>query len=429
MRGAIVELGDAAERRRALALAALARALRGDPVHLASASEAAAAATAAQLAAPLGALRLPQDAVRCATLREVAFDYLRDRLQLGSRPRRLRGVVERLAGDAPAAGRLRLSGLHCALVDDADLAMIDDLMAPLVMTAEADAAGAELVREQADELARALAPGADFAAGEDGVRLTAEGARRLAQLSMLLGAVWSVRARREELVCAALAALHLGRKPQHKPDVIYRMTVARFLNRYHHLAGACADARGIEDDFWTLYALRTQRAGEPPARSLPSVRLFRDSAAKRAAVRAAAAGAPSLVAVRTNEEAQAFAGLPLTVHPAQRGAAPAQGRAPRLLVAELHDSARHLPQIARAYGAAETEVLLALEDTAVKAALGPGLCAALAKAGGEALPPALARWAARRAQLGAEAAQSRIRRDLVARERQFDELLAFSGGS
>jgi hypothetical protein len=428
VRGGMVQLADPAERRQALTLAALARALQGTPVHVLTSAEAKARAAGEALRAPLAELGLPADAVRCAPLREVAFDYLRDRLQLGARARPLRGAIERLAGDAPPAARLKLAGLHCALLEDADQLMLDDVMAPLVMTAESDLSGERMVYEQAAELARALAAGSDFEAGDEGVRLTAEGARRLAQLCVLLGPVWSSRARREELVCAALAAQHLGRDPGRKSDVLLRMTVARFLGRYLHLAGVCADARGIESDFWALYGLRTTRSGPAPLRFDCPVRVFRTTAQRRAAVMQAGKTPSVLIALRTKEEAAAMQGIPVTLYPAQRTAQPPPGPPPHLVVAELHDSRRHLAQIRDAYGAASCTMLLALEDKEVDKAVGSftKLALRLSKFDNE-LPPTVARRVAAAAQAGAERAQSGLRRELVARERQFDDLLAFSG--
>jgi hypothetical protein len=303
------------------------------------------------------------------------------------------------------------------------------VLAPLVVTAEADLSGDRLVYEQAAELAQALGAGADFEAGEDGVRLTAEGARRLAQLSVLLGPVWSSRARREELVSAALAAQHLGRDPGRRSDVLLRMTVARFLARYLHLAGACGDARGLEDDFWALYGLRTTRAGPAALRFECPVRVFRTTAQRRAAV-LQAAKPPALIALRTKEEAAAMpGGLATTLYPAQRTARSPAGPPPHLVVAELHDSRRHLAQVRDAYGAASCELLLALEDKEVQKALGTVAAGFFGKflQSADELSPMLSSRLASAAQRGAERQQSRVRRELAARERQFDELLAFSG--
>jgi preprotein translocase subunit SecA len=428
MRGGIVEVADAAERGQALLLAALARAMHGAPVHWLTKDEASAKRAAAALEGPVARLALPAAMVRCSPLREVAFDYLRDRLQLGAGQRAARDRIERLAGDAPQAAQLRLSGLHCALVEEADMLMLDDAQAPLAMTAEADLSGDELLYEQAMELARALSEGADFSADEEGVQLTAEGAHRLAQLSVLLGPVWAVRARREELVGAALAALHLGREPGRRSDVLFRMTLPRFLGRYVHLSGACRDARGAEDEFWNLYGLRTVRAGAAAARPEGAVRVFRTVARRRAAALEAAKKPGTVIAVRNKAERDALPKeLPVLVYPAHRSlAAPPRGRV-RLVVAELHDSARHVAQIAAACAASSVELLLALEDDAVRTALGSFRMKLLGLNREAELPTGLARRMARAAQRRAERAQAQLRRDIVARERQMDELLAFSG--
>ena len=430
-----MELADAIERREALALAALARALRGEPVHWLAASERQAATARETLRLALARLGLGADAVRCAVVREVAFDYLRDRLQLGPRVRRLQGMIERLSGDGVAseAGKLRLAGLHCALVEDADQIMLDEAQSPLVITAEPDLAGDRLLLDQARELAAALSE-EDFVVEDEGVRLTAEGTRRLAQLCVLLGAPWTAPARREELVVAALGAQHLGREANRGSDVLMRLSMPRFLSRYLHLAGACRDARGIEAEFWSLYGLRTRRAGPAAAGLATRFRVFRGSGQRREALLEAlqARRGAARVAVRNKEEAEALraAGVPesaLLLYPAHRDAAPAAERP--LIFAELHDGSRQLDQVAQACGSAHCELLLALEDKAVQAALGPLAAWAARFFREEELPPQAAAWLGRQALKGAGRAQAQMRKDIVTRERQLDELLAFSGGS
>lgn len=433
VRGAVAELDDAPARRQALVLAALARALAGTPVHWIAPTDRQAASAAAALAPALARLGLAPSAVRCATVREIAFDYLRDRLQLGPGARRLRGLVERLAGDGPGASRLRLSGLHCALVEDCDEVMLDEALVPLAVTAEPDLAGERLVLDQARELAQALSPETDFVVEDETVRLTPEGMRRLAQLSVLLGAPWSTPSRREALVAAALGAHHLGREPGRGADVLVRLTLPRFLNRYLHLSGACRDARDIEDELWFLYSLRTWRAGPAPRAVRRRLRVFATTAARRAALAELAEKRPARIALRTKGEAQALLelGVPqaaLLVYPAHRQLAgdASPKPAPALVVGELHEGERQLAQLAQACGAAEMEVLLALEDENVRAALGP-LARAASKAYAGELPPRLAEWLGERALAGAHRGQARLRRDLVLRERQLNEMLAFSG--
>jgi preprotein translocase subunit SecA len=516
VRGGIVDLADADARWQALVLAASAFALCGVPVHLFTASDARASAAARLLSAPLGALGLQaayvaqgMDAaarraayaapVVCGPLRVIAMDYLRDRMRLGRRQRPLQGRLERIASGAPD-GQLMLSGLRCALIEDADLTLIDDSRVPMLVSTEgaAGAPGDRTLYEQALELARALQSPADFAL-EDGTRvmLQARGRQHLAQLSLLLGGAWTAPQSREELVTTALTALHAlqrGRdyevaqeavqlQPGGQPppsallrlleakegvpfggrrETLARLSVPSFFRRYLRLAGTCSDAAGLETELWSLYGLRAARAGwrlKPHGRRL---RVFATSEARRAAITAAAReqvarGGAALVALRTVKEGEAIAlalraagmetaavqgaaslsvleragSVLLSLHPAQRGLARFAGDVPvHVIVAELHESARHVTQIARAYAAASSEQFLALDDAAVAPYLGrlAGRLARTADASGE-LPVAQAARAAARAQRAAERAARRERTDLAMREQSLEELLAFSGGA
>ena len=480
-RGGIVELDDPASRRHALALAALACALHGDNVHLLAASDAAAKSLAASIA-PLflrlgirvacvardtaAAARREAYAapVVCAAHRELALDYLREGIQAG-RPGMLRTALERLSGTlAPAV----LPRLQYALVEDADLVMLDDAQAPVVIAAQADQSRERLMYEQALELARALAPDTDYTVEEGAIRLTQPAARLLERLVAPLGGIWSARSRREELITWALEALHFverdadyrvengrvvflppaegtqepepdelelrklvevkeGCRLSSRPEVLARMSVPRFFGRYARVAGACADARGLEHDFWSLYALRTARAGARPAGLTPACRVFLTAAAKRAAVVEHVRAGAAVIAVRSRAEAQALHAtcqgeivmLPVLQAPAgvQEGL--------ELLVAELPLARRHIAQACRAYGVSSCTLLLSLEDDAVG-----GRFAWIARLGagpsGE-LSPRWSRWIARGAQRAAERAQRLARQDLGARDRVLDDLLAVSG--
>jgi len=480
-RGGIVELADPASRRHALALAALACALHGDNVHLLAASDAAAASLAASIA-PLflrlgirvacvardtaAAARREAYAapVVCAAHRELALDYLREGIQAG-RPGMLRTALERLSGTgAPAV----LPRLQYALVEDADLVMLDDAQAPVVIAAQADQSRERLMYEQALELARALAADTDYTVEEGAIRLAEPAARLLERLVAPLGGIWSARSRREELITWALEALHFverdadyrvengrvvfpppaagtqepgpdelelrklvevkeGCRLSSRPEVLARMSVPRFFGRYARVAGACADARGLEHDFWSLYALRTARAGERPAGLTPPCRVFLTAAAKRAAVVERVKAGAAVIAVRSRAEAQALHAtcqgeivmLPVLQAPAgvQEGL--------ELLVAELPLARRHIAQACRAYGASSCTLLLSLEDDAVGGRF--GWIARLGAGPSGELSPRWSRWIAGGAQRAAERAQRLARQDLGARDRVLDDLLAVSG--
>jgi preprotein translocase subunit SecA len=369
--GALVDLADARCRWNALAFAAAAFALCGVPVHLYAASDARARLAAARLQAPFAALGLAAScvhggmsaaerrvaygaAVACGTQRVIAYDYLRDRLQLGRRQRSLQGRLERLSGDTTSSAQmLLLNGLHCALVEDADQLLLDDLRVPLVISAEVDSSGDRLTYEQALELAQALEAGAEYTVDGGAAQLGARGSQKLAQISVVLGGVWTARQEREELVAAALSALHgmeRGRDyevaqgrlqfpaapggPQGAPpetlqrllevkeglpfagrrEVLARLSVPQFFRRYLRLAGTCGDARGLEMEFWSDYGLQSLRAGWPAPRRETPARVFATTAQRRAALLASvrdhvAGGRAVVVALRTAAEGAALVAL------------------------------------------------------------------------------------------------------------------------
>jgi len=363
--GALVDHGDASSRLDALALAAAAFALQGTPVHLLSLTEPRARRIADYLVEPFEALGLRVGCLKagmapgalaetfglpvvCGAHREIAAAYLQDRLSIAGKPRLILRAIES-GGSREGSRRAHLlSGLHCALVDDADLVMLDDIYAPVTVTADADFGPQKLLYEQALELARACEHGRDFTL-DNGARLTSTGAAQLERLVAPLGGLWAGRQRREELVTTALDALHvrqagtdyrveqgrvvfprppLGAEQDAQPDpglrllielkegcrvtaardVLARISVPRFYRRYLHLAGVCSDARGAESEFWELYGLKAMRTGTPPPRVECPARVFVTAAARRAALLESvglhAKEAAVLVAVRTSAEVQ-----------------------------------------------------------------------------------------------------------------------------
>jgi preprotein translocase subunit SecA len=368
--GRIAGLPDRADRSSALVFAAGTFALAGTPVNLIASSDGVAANHAAAVGPVLARLGLTVGSVTagldsaarrqahaadivCSTQRELAHDYLRDRLLLGSGSRRLFSALDRIAGDAPPEDRLLLRGLHCALVDEADLVLIDDSRAPAMISADTDHSQERLLYEQAIELARTLESEADFFVDDSGLALTASGSGRLARLTQPLGGVWSGQLRREELIVNALTALHLmqsgrdyqvseqrvvfpqpaagepdadepvepslrklvevkeGLKLSGRRDVLARISVPRFFRRFLHLGGVCADSNGIERELWTTYRLKTEQVAAAERRRVGQARLFADTAAKHRAVAEAVSrlqdvGAAAVIAVRTPAAAKSL---------------------------------------------------------------------------------------------------------------------------
>jgi preprotein translocase subunit SecA len=144
---------------------------------------------------------------------EVAFDYLKDIVALGP----ARGPARRLlrAGIGAPDGRpppaTIHTGLHFAIVDEADGVLADEASTPLIISASQDKRPDPAPYVAALRLARLLTPERDWILEpeERRVRLTAAGRARLSKESRAMGGLWAVAAAREDRVRQALQALHL----------------------------------------------------------------------------------------------------------------------------------------------------------------------------------------------------------------------------
>lgn len=526
LRGSLVTVDAADDRLAALLLAVTAATLCGDPVHLLARSEVRASELARLLGASAKALgisvalvgndmdfRAKREAyaadVVCSTVQAIGLDYLRDRLALGARQGRLATVASRLAGDLPAAERLLLRGLYWVFVEDAELVMIDDARLPLVISTEAAFPGERLLYEQALELARALAQDRDFVFAAGTPELTDDGRQRLARLVSPLGGVWAARNRSEELIGIALRALHefqrdrdyrvlRGRvifipaagaadeEPSEGDQILQRLTeikegcaltgrrevlgrvsVPRFLNRYLRLAGVCADPSATAAEFWSIYGRRL--SGEARSRQqLPvRARVFVSAPDRLGAliryVAGGVAGAYSTMicvgtpaalqtlcaalaeaglaagVVRGSGDAadrQALAGLDspgavvLACYPAERNVSRVASTVPlHLLVPELREAPRQVAMLCRVYSAAQSELLLALDDETVEALTPGGVADWLRHRAGDdgELSVVSARWLARYLQTAMHREQSILRAELLSRDIYLAASLAFSG--
>ncbi|MEN8762812.1 MAG: hypothetical protein ABF290_10290, partial [Thiogranum sp.] len=93
------------------------------------------------------------------TQKQVAFDYLRDRVAMGSRRGGLDLQLRHLTGQGGDAAPLLLRGLCFAIVDEADSVLIDDAGTPLILSRELNNPVAEETYVKALELAGRLEEG------------------------------------------------------------------------------------------------------------------------------------------------------------------------------------------------------------------------------------------------------------------------------
>jgi len=298
--------------------------------------------------------------VTYVTNKEVAFDYLRDRLAIGPRTSRTSLQLERLAGDETRAGKLVLRGLCYAIVDEADSVLIDEARTPLIISGGGDASDERRVYATALALAERLVGRRDFLIDERdrAVRLTDDGLLRLDEMTLPLGGIWAGRRRREELVRQALTARHLFHRDRHyivrdekvhiideftgrlmsdrsweqglhqlvevkegcpvtaRHDALARISYQRFFRRYLRLAGMTGTAREIETELWSVYRLAVVSipTNRPLCRRQHPDRVFATVDAKwRAVVRRIATvnhrGRPILVGTRSVAASEHLSGL------------------------------------------------------------------------------------------------------------------------
>ncbi len=282
--------------------------------------------------------------------KEIAFDYLRDRVKLGGPPLntqlKLRQFLDPSARTDPPVMR----GLHFAVVDEADSVLVDEARTPLILSRETDAEAEKIWAETAHRLARRLFEGRDYIVhqSERRVELTARGKATLDRLGAYTGGIWVNRIRREQAIRQALTAQFLytegdqyivadgkvvivdeytglvmeerswndgmhqlveakeGVEVTPRKDVLARMTYQRFFRRYQHLAGMTGTAREVAAELSSVYRLNVvpiptnvpSQRRRLPLTVLPSETRKWQAVARRAKA-ICAAGRPVLIGTRS----------------------------------------------------------------------------------------------------------------------------------
>jgi len=288
--------------------------------------------------------------------KEIAFDYLRDRLALGGKPRPIATKLSRLeieGNDRP----LLLRGLQFAVVDEADSVLVDEARTPLILSAEARQGGEVTVHHEALELARQLTDG-EYRLTDDGIVITDAGTQRLEELTEGMKGVWAGPRRREQLVRQALSALYQFERDKHylvrdekvviideytgrlmpdrswerglhqlieikegcevtgQRDTLARISYQRFFRRYVHLCGMTGTASEVASELWNVYGLRVARipTNKPVRRTYYPARYFGRAEDKWRAViesieKHRAVGRPVLIGTRSVGASELLASL------------------------------------------------------------------------------------------------------------------------
>jgi preprotein translocase subunit SecA len=262
--------------------------------------------------------------------KQLVFDYLKDKLALGSGDPGLKLKLESLHSEQPRLDRLLLRGLYYAIVDEADSVLIDEARTPLILSAQTQSEEQVKVCRQALFLAGQLREGADFILHprERQLELLDRGEQRLTEIAEPLGGLWTGERRRRELVTQALSAKHLflrdkqylvredkiqiidehtGRVMADRAwerglhqmieckenveltsnrETLARISYQRFFRRFLRLGGMSGTLEEVRSELWSVYGLGvvTVPTNRPMIRTQRPDRTYRRAVQKWTAI-------------------------------------------------------------------------------------------------------------------------------------------------
>lgn len=289
------------------------------------------------------------------TSKQLAFDYLRDRLILKKFHSSLEFKLESLYSSKPASEQLLLRGLNYAIVDEADSVFIDEARTPLILSCKTDNTQQEAVHREAIWLARQLKAEKDYSIDQKArrVELTQYGKDNLTELADLMSGVWKGVRRRNALVQQALTALHLYDRDVHymvddskiyiidentgrtmpdrsweaglhqmieekegceqtgQTETLARISYQTFFKRYIRLSGMTGTAQEVRTELGKVYGLDCVAVptNKPVQRIIRPEIIYANSDAKWRAIidsiqREHALGRPLLVGTRTVKDSE-----------------------------------------------------------------------------------------------------------------------------
>jgi len=347
MEGMMAEMRTGEGKTLTATLPACTAALTGIPVHVVSVNDYLVTRDADEMAPVYNALGLTvgtiteemdPDARRQAyacditycSNKQLVFDYLKDKLALGTGDPGLKLTLESLHSEQPRMDRLLLRGLYYAIVDEADSVLIDEARTPLILSAQGQGEEQIKVCRQALVLAGQLREGADFLLHprERQLEILDRGEVRLKEIAEPLGGLWSGERRRRELVGQALSAKHLflrdkqylvrddkiqiidehtGRVMADRAwerglhqmieckenveltsnrETLARISYQRFFRRYLRLGGMSGTLEEVKGELWSVYGIGvvTVPTNRPVVRTQRPDRTYRRAVQKWTAI-------------------------------------------------------------------------------------------------------------------------------------------------
>jgi preprotein translocase subunit SecA len=268
--------------------------------------------------------------VTYCTNKQVAFDYLKDRVLLGQKRSNMQLELETLYSENPRSERLLLRGLCFAIVDEADSVMIDEAQTPLILSAQEDDEVQTDVYSQALKFASGFEIDKDFEIDRFHrlVEITPSGRERIDEMALGLSGPWASSKFRLELVAKALSALHCFVRDEHylvddekvkiideftgrvmadrtwehglhqmvevkegceassRRKTIARVSYQRFFRRYLRLSGMTGTASSAAAELWSIYSMKVSRipTNRPGRRQVSRDRMFGSADAKWRAI-------------------------------------------------------------------------------------------------------------------------------------------------
>ena len=297
--------------------------------------------------------------VTYTTAKEAAADFLRDQIRLGGLPLSgSRHFLRQSTGLGPRVPTVQ-NGLHIALIDEADNALIDEATTPLIISQTGGDHGLEQASHAIWKFASGLSKDTDYSVdtAQRRVRISPETLAAIADLPGLPGSpLWSGPRRRRELLRTALEAREFYQR-DHQYVIIggkivivdeatgrpmaqrtwqqgvhqmleakeglavsapsrtmARISFQEFFRKYDQLSGASGTLAEVAGEIWSTYGVPVIRIGRhlPCQRVNAGRRIFADRVAKEAAVLReirvrTARGQPVLVGTRSVEASERIA--------------------------------------------------------------------------------------------------------------------------
>ena len=378
MQGMLAEMQTGEGKTLTVTLPACSAALAGIPVHVITANDYLAARDCEIMRPLYTRLGLTASAVidgmspdecreayRCdivhTTNKQIAFDYLRDRIEMGEDTGDLRfqyrQIRQRIEPDA--GSRLLLRGLCFAIVDEADSVLIDEANTPLIITRKLPNEESPETYSDALYLASLLTPDRHYHADavRRSVELTVTGEDLLEEQIGNLPRIWSNRRRREALIRQALAATLFYLRDRDylvqdgkvviidqstgrlMPDRAWeqglqqmveakegcliserrepqaRISYQRFFSRYLRIGGASGTLGEVAGELRRVYGLEVRRVAphKPSRRVMQAARVFADTQQRKAALlerveQVHNVGRPILIGTCSVEESERVSG-------------------------------------------------------------------------------------------------------------------------